>query len=73
MRTVYIADDGREFSDMYDCKDYEFMLNHPCLNNVYFYDKDGERLNEVISDIVGYSLVRVVSLSMQMLMVLIRL
>lgn len=60
MRTIYIADDGKEFSDKYDCKDYEFLLDHPCLNNIHFYDKDGKRLNEIISDDTYKNVIKIV-------------
>lgn len=60
MRTVYIANDGKEFSDEYDCKDYEFLLYHPCLKDVCFYDKEGERLKEIISDDTYKNVVKIV-------------
>ena len=51
MRTIYIADDGKEFNDVYACKHYEWTLNHPGLNDVVFYNKnntkmDGDKFSE---------------------------
>ena len=42
MRCVYIADDGREFDDEYDCEMYEGALLHPNLLNITFYNECGE-------------------------------
>jgi hypothetical protein len=50
MRTVYIADDGKEFADEFECYDYEWKLNHQGLNEVEFYDKDGKRLENIMSE-----------------------
>ena len=50
MRTVYIADDGKEFDDEWECKDYEWKLNHHHLNDVRFYDKDEMRLRDIFSE-----------------------
>ena len=49
MRVVYIADDGREFDDKYDCEDYEWKLNHPGLNDILMYDGDGNKLDDILS------------------------
>ena len=49
MRTVYIADDGKQFDDKYECKDYEWKLKHPCLNSVIFYDVKGNRMSDISS------------------------
>ena len=40
MRTVYIADDGKEFDDEYECEHYEWKLKHPNLTFVTLFDKD---------------------------------
>jgi len=37
MRVVYIADDGKEFNDEWDCRDYEWKLNHPAINDICMY------------------------------------
>lgn len=50
MRVVYIADDGKEFADEYECMDYEWALNHPYLKDVHFYDADGNELDDVFSE-----------------------
>ena len=38
MRTVYIADDGKEFDNEFDCEHYEWILNHPNLKYIKIYD-----------------------------------
>ena len=50
MRIVYIADDGKEFDDEFDCIDYEWKLNHPSLNDVHLYDKDSNELDDMFSE-----------------------
>ena len=45
MRIVYIADDGKEFDDEYECKDYEWKLNHPHIENVRLYGKHNKKLH----------------------------
>jgi len=41
MRTVYIADDGRQFDNEWDCEEYEAILAHPNLKNVTWVLEDG--------------------------------
>lgn len=56
MRTVYIADDGTQFDDEFECEDYEWKLNHPHLKDVRCYDKDGNELKNIFSEnTYGYS------------------
>jgi len=50
MRVVYIADDGKEFNDEWDCRDYEWKLNHPAINDICMYDKDGNKMDDVMSE-----------------------
>ena len=50
MRTVYIADDGKEFTDAFECEDYEWMQNHKDLRNVTFYSEDGTILTDIFSE-----------------------
>lgn len=49
MRTIYVADDGSIFDDEYECKDYEWELDHPHLKDVSVYDVVGvkETINSV--------------------------
>jgi len=42
MRTVYIADDGKEFDDLLDCESYEGILQHKEIYNIEFYDAEGK-------------------------------
>ena len=50
MKVIYIADDGKEFDNAYDCESYEWELNHTHLNEIYFYDKDGNKLDDIYSE-----------------------
>lgn len=50
MKVIYIADDGKEFDDEYDCKEYEWKLNHPYLKDVLFYDEHNEVLGDIMSE-----------------------
>lgn len=50
MKVIYIADDGKEFDNEYDCENYEWELNHTHLNEIRFYDKDGNKLNDAYSE-----------------------
>ena len=50
MKVIYIADDGKEFDNEYDCESYEWKLNHTHLNEICFYDKDGNKLNDAYSE-----------------------
>lgn len=60
MRVVYIADDGKEFDDQYDCEHYEWKLNHPSLNNIHLYDKDNNELEDLFSEDVYGIVVKII-------------
>ena len=49
MKVIYIADDGKEFDNAWDCEHYEWQLNHPYLKDVHFYDKDNNELKDIFS------------------------
>lgn len=49
MKVIYISDDGKIFDNEIDCEDYEWKLKHP-LNDIRFYDKDNNELNNVFSE-----------------------
>ena len=38
MKIIYIAEDGTQFDDEFECESYEGKLNHPYLKNIVFYD-----------------------------------
>ena len=51
MRTVYIADDGKEFDDEFECEHHEWMLNHPNLKYIKIYDnRTGELFDDIMTD-----------------------
>lgn len=53
MKVVYycIAEDGTIFGDEWDCEDYEWKLAHKeALDKVEFYDKNGTKLCDWISN-----------------------
>ena len=47
MRTIYIADDGKQFDDEYECEHYEWVLNHPSLKEIICYDEDGNIFDDL--------------------------
>ena len=49
MRTIYIADDGKEFDNEFDCEHHEWMLNHTNLKYIKIYDN---RTGELFDDIM---------------------
>ena len=51
MRTVYIADDGKEFDNEFECEHHEWMLNHPNLKYIKIYDnRTGELFDDITTD-----------------------
>ena len=50
MRILYIADDGKEFDDEFECTDYEWKLNHSHLKDIGFYDKDNNELTDIFTE-----------------------
>ena len=50
MRVVYIADDGKEFDDEFECEEYEWILKHPHLKEIKCYDKIGKPLENIVSE-----------------------
>lgn len=50
MRVLYIADDGTEFDDQWDCEDYEWIQNHQRLKEIVFLDEDGKTLENPMSE-----------------------
>ena len=44
MRIVYIADDGTQFDNEYECEHYEWSLNHQNIYNIQMYDGAGSIL-----------------------------
>lgn len=56
MRVIYIADDGTQFDDEFDCTDYEWKLNHPHLKDVHVFNKNGTEFKDIFSeDTYNYS------------------
>ena len=50
MKVVYIADDGKEFDDEFDCINYEWKVNHPHLKDIGFYDEENNKLTDIFSE-----------------------
>ena len=50
MRTLYIADDGKEFDNEFECEHYEWILNHPNLKYIKCYNEDGELFDDIMDD-----------------------
>lgn len=49
MKIIYIADDGTQFNDKYECEEYEWISNHPNIRNVKMYDKNDNELTTYMS------------------------
>ena len=55
MRVIYIADDGKEFDNEFECEHYEWILNHPNLKDIKIYDKrTGELFDDIMSNDDAY-------------------
>lgn len=50
MRTVYISDDGKQFENEYECECYEFVLKHKELKTIEAYNKDGEKITDLLDE-----------------------
>lgn len=50
MKTIYIADDGTQFDDQWECLDYEWVLRHPLAKDIVLYNEDGEILNNLFDE-----------------------
>lgn len=50
MKIVYIADDGAQFDNEFDCEHYEWILKHPYLERVQIFDKDDNELTDIFSE-----------------------
>lgn len=58
MKVLYIADDGTQFDDEWDCRDYEFRKGLD-LDDIEMYDKDGNRLDPMTEE-TYYAVMRIV-------------
>ncbi len=50
MRTIYIADDGKEFDNQFECEHYEWILSHQHLKSIKCYDKDDNKLKDIMEE-----------------------
>ena len=50
MRTIYIADDGKQFDDEFECLDYEWHLHHPFLKKIAFLDVNNNLIINPFTD-----------------------
>ena len=60
MRVVYIANDGKEFDDKYDCENYEWKLNHPGINEIHMYDNYDDEQEDIFSMSVYENVVKII-------------
>lgn len=47
MKIIYIADDGKQFDNEWDCEDYEWKLNHPNLKDVHVFNEEGVEFENI--------------------------
>ena len=59
MRIVYIADDGTQFDDEWDCRDYEFRKGLD-LCDIEVYDENGLRLMNIFDEDNYYKAAKVI-------------
>lgn len=50
MRVVYIADDGKEFDNEFECEHHEWMLKHQNLKYIKIYNEEDELFEDILSD-----------------------
>lgn len=50
MKTLYIADDGKQFEDEYECINYEFDILHPHLKTIELYNGNNEKLTDPLDE-----------------------
>lgn len=50
MKILYIADNGRQFEDEYECINYEFGISHPHLKTIELYNRHGEKLTDPLDE-----------------------
>lgn len=61
MTVMYVAFDGKQFDDEWDCRDYEWRCAHEkFLDKIEFYDADGIRVFDYFSGNAYNSVVEVV-------------
>lgn len=62
MTVIYIADDGTQFNNEWDCEAYEWKLNHPHIKDILIFDKNGNKFEDNLSeDAYNYSTKIVIS------------
>lgn len=49
MKVIYVADDGKQFDDEDECLDYEWILKHPHIKDVHFYDAGRKELVDIFA------------------------
>ncbi len=60
MRTLYIADDGKQFEDEYECRNYEFCISHPHLKTIELYDRHGKKLTDPLDDETYFNFTKII-------------
>ena len=60
MRTLYIADDGKNFEDEYECRNYEFCISHPHLKTIELYDRHGKKLTNPLDEDTYFNFTKII-------------
>lgn len=60
MKTLYIADDGKQFEDEYECRNYEFCISHPHLKTIELYDIHGKKLTDPLDDETYFNFTKII-------------
>lgn len=68
MKTVYIADDGKQFEDECECISYEFCISHPNLKTIELYNSDDKKLTNPLDEDTYFNFTKIVVHSREELM-----
>lgn len=60
MNTIYIANDGKQFEDEYECRNYEFCISHPHLKTIELYDRHGKKLTNPLDDETYFNFTKII-------------
>lgn len=60
MKTLYIADDGKQFENEYECINYEFCISHPHLKTIELYNGNNEKLTDPLDDDTYFSFTKII-------------
>lgn len=60
MRVIYIADDGTQFDNEFECELHEWKFYHPHAQEVRIFDAEGNELKDVLEEETYHNSVKIV-------------